>query len=103
MARSFRLNERALADLIDGPGGRRVLTAAAEQVRDEARMNAAHISEKRAKAISNAPPERDASGTYVDVGYLRDHPGFVLWWHEVGSSQIPADPHLRPALKPGLF
>jgi hypothetical protein len=31
------------------------------------------------------------------VGYDKRNPGFVLWWHEVGTSKIPPSPHLRPA------
>ena len=78
-------------------------------VRDEARDNvvalpslAGHRSKDPEKAIIAVPGE-DATSVYVDVGYDKKHPGFYLWWAEVGTQDQAATPHLRPAVRPGLL
>lgn len=78
-------------------------------VRDEARDNVValpHLSGARSatpeKAIIAVPGE-DVTSVYVDVGYDKDHPGFYLWWAEVGTRYQPPTPHLRPAVRDGLL
>jgi len=75
--------------------------------RDEARANVpAGLGGSREiepeKAIIAVTGE-DATSVYVDVGYDKDHPGFYLWWWEVGTRYHAASPHLRPAIRPGLL
>jgi len=65
-------------------------------VRDTARQNARVITSKTDALISK--PGMDTESVYTDVGYNKDHPGFFLWWHEVGTSKNAPTPHLRPAL-----
>ena len=74
--------------------------AAGKRIRDQARKNAASISASRSDAI-DTDLSRDAKGLYVDVGYNKYHPGFVLWWAEVGSVHQSPSPHLRPAVQAG--
>jgi hypothetical protein len=73
-----------------------LLVEAGEKVRDGARANAREISNDT-DAIVSTGVSTDSEGPYVDVGYDKNNPGFVLWWHEVGTSQFPPSPHLRPA------
>lgn len=73
-----------------------LLEHAGEIIRDDARVNARSIS-RDTDAIVSTEVERDAEGSYVDVGYDKTNPGFVLWWHEIGTSKFPPRPHLRPA------
>jgi len=73
-----------------------LLEEVGEIVRDKARQNVGSFSRDE-EAIVSTKVERDSEGPYVDVGYDRHHPGFVLWWHEVGTSVFPPRPHLRPA------
>jgi hypothetical protein len=73
-----------------------LLVEAGEKVRDGARANARSIS-RDTDAIVSTDVGSDAESHYVDVGYDKNNPGFILWWHEVGTSQIPPSPHLRPA------
>lgn len=84
-----------------------VLRQVGNAVRDQARRNVpdnlkGHRESEPEKAIV-AKVGMDELGAYVDVGYDKDHPGFYLWWAEVGTSDQPAQPHLRPALRPGLM
>ena len=67
-------------------------------VRDRARANAQVITSKTDAIVSK--PGLDAEGVYTDVGYNKHHPGFFLWWHEVGTVRDAPRPHLRPALRP---
>jgi hypothetical protein len=88
----FRSNwEREVEDMADD-----LLVEAGEKVRDQARSNARIIS-RDTDAIVSTDVDKDTEGSYVDVGYEKTDPGFVLWWHEVGTSKIPPSPHLRPA------
>ena len=87
----FRNWESIVEDMADD-----LLEEAGEKVRDQARSNARAISNDT-DAIVSTEVESDHEGHYVDVGYDKNNPGFVLWWHEVGTSQFPPRPHLRPA------
>lgn len=70
------------------------------EVRDEARRNAGAISDKTDAIVSEMGA--DAGGIFTDVGYAKHHPGFFLWWWEVGTQYHAPRPHLRPALRPRL-
>lgn len=94
----FRLRPGALDSFMRTSEPRRRIGEIGLRVRDRARVNATPISHN-ADAIIAVPGE-DAQGVFVDVGYDKTHPGFVLWWHEVGTRNHPARPHLRPALSP---
>lgn len=89
----------ALAALAESPEVAAFIESAATKVRDQARNNAAAqypgTSRTRGIAVESG---RDAHGAYSDVGYTRTHPGFVLWWSEVGTQQMSPRPHLRAAL-----
>ena len=102
MARDINIDPRALDRLARDAEMRRVLEDAAVKVRDEARSNAASVDAGRASAIVADEPTEDAESAYVDVGYEKGDPGFVLWFHEVGTVNHPARPHLRPALRAGI-
>lgn len=93
----FRMIPGALERLERSAETREVIEEAAKVVRDRARQNARPIAPDRVDGIV-AESGQDEKGVYADVGYDKTHPGFVLWWHEVGTSQHPASPHLRPAL-----
>jgi hypothetical protein len=92
---TLRINQAALNGLVARSG---ITAQYGRQVRDEARVNASAISPSKAMAI-DTENGLDAVGPYTDVGYRKDHGGFVLWWHEVGTRHLPARPHLRPAVR----
>lgn len=97
------LDRAAIESIERGPLVAQVLRVAGDKVRDRARDNARDISADLADAIWTSEPQEDIiEGAYIDVGYKRNHPGFVLWWHEIGTIDFPARPHLRPALSPEL-
>ncbi len=91
----------ALDDLSRGPLVKQVLRVYGDQVRDRARTNAVPISQSLADSIWTDEPDEDAEGAFVDVGYNKTRPGWVLWFHEVGTALYPPRPHLRPALLEG--
>jgi hypothetical protein len=74
-----------------------VVELAANRVAQIAQDNAREISTRLSEAITATEPDRDVEGVFADVGYDKSKPGFVLWWHEVGTSRYGASPHLRPA------
>lgn len=88
------LNELAHSDMV-----RAGLEAAADGVRDRARVSAAPISARLAAALDTESGE-DTESQFVDVGYNKRKPGWVLWFAEVGTTNQRAQPHLRPALRP---
>lgn len=100
MAADFEFDRAALAELARSESVRRLLDREALAIRGRARANAADISSELADAIDVESGD-DADGPFADIGYRRDRPGFVLWWHEVGTVNYPATPHLRPAVQPG--
>lgn len=100
MTLDVTLSPAALQALLAGTGGRRVLGLVGSRVRDEARKSAPF--RKYAGAITTELGA-DSIGPFVDVGYAKSHPGFVLWWWEVGTRNHGARPHLRPALRPNLI
>jgi hypothetical protein len=94
---NLRLDHAALASMVAQSG---IVQRVAREMRDEARLNAAPITSKTdAIAVEGGI---DAISVYADVGYLRRHPGFFLWWHEVGTRRHPPTPHLRPTVRPRL-
>lgn len=95
----FNLNRRALAALVNGPAGQRVLQEAADRIRDRARGNAAAIQPGHETAIVTEVGVDD-EGAFADVGYDKTNPGFSLWWAEVGTVNQAPQPHLRPAIRP---
>lgn len=101
MARSnFDFNRSALVALAASGEVQKDLSDRAIKIRNEARSTASSISSDLSGAIE-VEAGGDAKGKFADIGYLKSAPGFVLWWHEVGTVQYPATPHLRPALKAG--
>lgn len=105
MSQDFSLDRAALERHVRSD--RTWLQRVGNVVRDEARSNVpADLKGNRAPDAEQAivaVTGEDTEGAFVDVGYSRHHPGFYLWWHEVGTQDSPPRPHLRPALRPGLF
>lgn len=96
---SFRLDHAALRRIVDhSPESRALFGKVARDIRDRARVNAESVSSKT-DAIATELGVDDV-GIYADIGYKRNHPGFFLWWHEVGTRNHPPTPHLRPAVRP---
>jgi len=94
-----RLYPRALDTLVLGHEGRATLADVARRVRNAARANAPFP--KYASAITTESGT-DSLGPYADIGYAKSHPGFVLWFWEVGTKNHGPRPHLRPAVRPGI-
>lgn len=75
------------------------VTRAAEQVAIQARANVkAHYPDTERTPGIDTDFGIDDVSAFADVGYARTHPGFVLWWSEVGTQQMSPRPHLRAAL-----
>ncbi|WP_394620949.1 hypothetical protein JNUCC0626_18200 [Lentzea sp. JNUCC 0626] len=122
MSRAGRVDlyPHQLDEILRGEESRRFFGAVGREVRDRARANAKTAvsfsgtvgtrrrdSSGRFKASVADPseaiisvPGEDSESLYVDVGYSKHHPGFYLWWWEVGTVNHAARPHLRPALLP---
>lgn len=100
MAQNFtlRLNRAAIEDLARSGDARRLMDSAGAAVRDEARRTAAAVSGWRTSAIVHEV-DQDADGVYANIGYDKSKPGFVLFFHEVGTSKHGPTPHLRPAIQ----
>lgn len=106
----FQFNEAALAEIADSASMADMLDDAGRKVRGKARANARAIypGHGNGEAVGKAKtpiergiissPGRDSEGRYVDVGYHHGHAGFVLFFTEVGTSQMSPRPHLRPAV-----
>lgn len=97
--RDLRFYRGAIDDLARSAEAEAAVNETAKVVRDRAKRSAGVVSTQRAEGIV-AESGRDFEGAYADVGYDRTHFGFVLFWHEVGTSQISPTPHLRSALRP---
>ena len=89
----------ALASLAELPAVAEFIEDVAGKVAKQARGNASghYPGTSRTRGIE-AESGRDSRGVYSDVGYTRTHPGFVLWWSEVGTQKMSPRPHLRAAL-----
>lgn len=92
------LDASAIAALVNEPGVRDELERKGMQLRNRARQNAARISPRRTRAIVMTPVAADEGGPYVDVGYDKTNPGWVLYFSEIGTRTMPPRPHLRPAV-----
>jgi len=105
MSRAFQIERGALDQLLASDLG--WLRRVGNIVRDEARRNVPeNLKGFRAPNADQAiisVVEVDDEGPHADIGYARHHPGFYLWWHEVGTTDSRPQPHLRPALRPGLI
>lgn len=95
---TFTVNEAVLNQLLREGESKTYFAAIGREVRDRARANASGITDKTDAIIS--VPGEDSEGLFNDVGYSKHHPGFFLWWWEVGTTRHPPTPHLRPALRP---
>lgn len=94
----INIDRRAPAALVNGAEGQALLKRTADVIRDRARATASTFSEN-SDAIETETGV-DGDGAYADVGYLKNHPGFHLWWQEVGTVDQPPRPHLRAAVRP---
>lgn len=91
------IDDRAVQGLLHGRDAEDYIATRGRDVRDRARQKASVISDKT-DAIVSVPGE-DVTSVYADIGYDKHHPGFFLWWWEVGTVNHRAIPHLRPALR----
>lgn len=93
-------DEAALEALASHPAMREMLDDVATQVRNRARDNASgyYAPSRRISAIITESGT-DRQGAFADVGYDRTHPGFVLFFSEVGTSRMSPRPHLRAAVE----
>ena len=73
----------------------KVATGVRNQARDSVKGHYPGTKRGRAIAVESG---RDEISAYSDVGYTKTHPGFVLWWSEVGTQKMSPRPHLRAAL-----
>jgi hypothetical protein len=93
------IHRGALTEVLASAQMKTFVGAVGREVRDRARANAAHLSSNTGAIISLLGKDADG-GYFVDVGYDAFHPGFHLWWNEVGTEKVAASPHLRPAIQP---
>lgn len=91
---TLRIDQAALVGMVARSG---IVARVAREMRQEARVNAESLSSKT--AAIDVEDGADALGIYSDLGYRKDHPGFHLWWNEVGTLHLPATPHLRPTMR----
>lgn len=97
------IDRRALDRMVrTSPAAQAIFTRSAKAIRDQARANATSIDPVRTGALAYEVGE-DEQGLFADIGYSKSHPGWVLWFHEVGTVNHPASPHLRPAVSAGRF
>jgi hypothetical protein len=94
LARLFKSDTAWLKDV-----GIKVRDLARANVPEDLKGNRAPNAEQAIVSVVGG----DEQGPFVDVGYSRHHPGFYLWWYEVGTPDAAPRPHLRPALRPGLL
>lgn len=99
----FRFDRIALERMLRNSG---FMKQVGDAVRDEARDNVPaslkHDTSDPEQAIVSKVG-LDTLGAYVDIGYDKEHPGFYLWWWEVGTKKHAPIPHLRPALRFGVI
>lgn len=91
----IRLDPAAIAKWAGSTDAKRILAALGEQVANDAKANAPRESGAGAESIHHEIGE-DAEGAYVRVSWDSDH--FYMFFHEVGTSRMPARPFLRPAV-----
>ncbi len=104
---TFDFNPRALDAMLRQDRG--WIQRVGNIVRDEARDNVVGLPSLA--GARTAKPEgaiiavvgEDSESIYVDVGYDAKHPGFYLWWWEVGTRYHAPLPHLRPAVRDGIL
>lgn len=96
---AFRFRRGGLDALLQSAEVMAALDKEAEGVRDRARRGARPVSRRLVDAIVATPAEVGPDGPEARIGYDKDQPGFVLWWHEVGTVNHRATPHLRPAIR----
>lgn len=99
---TFDPDHKAIAALAHSPQATPLVEHIGTEIRDRARHNASPISPRLIDAIVSDVGE-DEESVYTRIGYDKDHEGFVLWFHEVGTEHHKATPHLRPALRSYRF
>lgn len=97
----INIDESAVKAMEHGPEGVRAVKAAGRVVRDEARVGARAVSNKTGAIVMEV--DADERSVFARVGYKKRHPGFFLWWWEVGTVNHGPRPHLRPALRAGIL
>lgn len=90
----IRLDPAAIKAWAGSDDAKAVLNDLGEQIARDAAANAPKDSGGGARSIRHEVDE-DAEGALVRVSWDRDH--FYMFFHEVGTSRLPARPFLRPA------
>ena len=95
----IRWDRKAIESILHANETRRMVEKATTKVQTTTRENVQKIypGTTRTKGIG-AESGEDSESVYGIVGYTKDHPGFVLWWTEVGTRKMRPRPHLRAAL-----
>lgn len=92
----IRLNLGAIEKWAGSTDAKRILDKLGEEIADDATATAPRDTGAGAASIRHEV-DADADGAYVRVSWDRDH--FYMFFHEVGTSRLPARPFLRPAAK----
>lgn len=90
----IRLDRAAIEKWAGSTDAKRILETLGEQIAEDAADAAPKESGEGAASIRHEVGE-DADGAYVRISWDRDH--FYMFFHEVGTSRMPARPFLRPA------
>lgn len=102
MAKEVVIYASALQKMMMSANVNAFLAKTGTDIRDRARQNAGVFASPEHTSAITYEVGRDDEGPYVDIGYMRHHPGFFLWWWEVGTKNHKPRPHLRPALSGAL-
>lgn len=90
------VNRSAVAALAGSQAVRLVLEAEGEKVAQRAKAGAPRDSGAGAASIHSEIVEGYGGALHARVSWDKD--SFYLFFHEVGTSRMPARPFLRPAL-----
>lgn len=95
----FDFRAAALDEIANSAAVKALVGKAAVGIRNDARdrVRGYYGETARANALE-VEAGIDAEGIYADVGYLKRHPGFVLFFSEVGTVKMSPRPHLVPAM-----
>jgi HK97 gp10 family phage protein len=91
---SVRLNRAAIEAWAGSDDAKRILDKLGEAIADDAAAAAPRRSGEGAESIHHVVGE-DKDGAYVRVSWAKSR--FYMFFHEVGTSKMPARPFLRPA------
>jgi hypothetical protein len=97
----FKLNQAALDRILASNEVKIALEKEGKRVQSKARRLARPIVPQHVKAteaIIVTDPVLGPDGWESKLGYDKNHEGWFLWFHEVGTINHGPTPHLRPAV-----